>query len=154
MYITDPTLFESFKAILPVVGWGTVIAGCILAFRWAWSLRGAIDGFLVTQTKASDLAQKTYNSVERVKSEALALVKAATEAGERKAAELKDDIQRLDSNHLNHIQIDMAEMNARNAEMNVKYDRLIGINSKQLEIAQQTDRNIAILVVLYQKAKD
>jgi predicted transcriptional regulator len=142
-----PTLWDSIRAILPIVGWGTVITGCVIAFRWAWSLRGAIDGFLTSQTKAGDLAQKTYNSVERVKSEAIAQVKAATEAGEAKAAELREGINKLDTNHLSHIQMDIAEMN-------VKYDRVIGISTKQLEVIQAVKEGIAVLVALQQAKKD
>jgi hypothetical protein len=142
-----PTLWDSIRAILPIVGWGTVITGCALAFRWAWSLRGAVDNFLKTQTDASNLAQKTYNSVERVKSEAIAQVKAATEQGEAKAAEIKSGIDKLDQNHLSHIQLDIAEIN-------IKHDRLIGIATKQLDATQAVKEGIAVLVALQQAKKD
>ena len=147
MYLNDPTFFESIKTILPVIGWGTIITAIGLATRWAWKVRGAVDDFLTSQVADRVLAQRTLDGVEAAKKAAMDEVASAKQHGEIRADELKKGIETLDTNHLAHIQTDIAEIN-------VKHDRLIGIGTKQLELSQSIKEGIAVLVALQQAKKD
>lgn len=146
MLLADPGFWEVIKTPLQVISAGTLIAGVAWMVRWTWKLRGVVDDFILDQKEGRALVQKTLDGVEAAKKVAIDEVAAARQSGESKAAELKAGIDSLNINHLQHIQQDISEMN-------LKYDRLIGLNSKQLEVAQATQTSIAVLVALQQKEK-
>jgi hypothetical protein len=143
---TDPAFWTSITDVIRTIG----ILGMLGALAWivklVWGARGRFDDFVAGQAADRELAKKTLDGIEAARKTAMEEVEKATAHGEARANELRIKIEenqsaldKIAGNHLAHIQLDIAEAN-------VKYDRLIGIGTKQLEISQSMKESLAILV--------
>jgi uncharacterized phage infection (PIP) family protein YhgE len=144
--LTTP-IFDVIKSFVPVVGWGIVCTAFIWGLKIAWSVRGSIDSFLNKQDANSEKTTKAIiDRLGQAEKTAIAQVESAKNHGAQEAAEIKSqaagiasNVEKLDVNHLAHIEAGVTGLNA-------KTDRLIDKTAKHLELAADMKESLAILV--------
>lgn len=129
--LADTGILSFIDSHVHIIGWSFLCTAIGFCTKYAWSVRGAFDKFMSDQAASNKNIAETLAKVDEAKTAALDAAFAAKREGEQKAAEILAIVNKLDTNHLAHMEKDLAALNS--------------MQEKHLEILTSIDKGIAIL---------